>query len=123
MKSTWRIIKDILNSTKMKNNYPEAFWINGELISDKVVLAHDAPVNNWLHSLFIQVDVHLNDTIVTPSSNTYPFRAYVETFLSYGAEARKTKSLASCGTRIRPDTRNQRNRTPAMRVWWSGAGT
>ena len=40
MKSTWRIIKDILNSAKKKNNYPEAFWINGELISDKVVLAN-----------------------------------------------------------------------------------
>ena len=40
MKSTWRIIKDILNSTKKKNNYPEAFWINGELVSDKVVLAN-----------------------------------------------------------------------------------
>ena len=35
-----------------------------------------APVNNWLHSLFSQVDVHLNDMLVTPSSNTYPFRAY-----------------------------------------------
>ena len=29
-----------------------------------------APVNNWLHSLFSQVDVYLNDTLVTPSSNT-----------------------------------------------------
>ena len=50
-----------------------------------------APVNNWLHSLFSQVDVHLNDTLVTPSSNTYPFRAYIETLLSYGAEAKKTQ--------------------------------
>ena len=50
-----------------------------------------APVNNWLHSLFSQVDVYLNDTLVTPSSNTYPFRAYVETLLSYGAEAKKTQ--------------------------------
>ena len=50
-----------------------------------------APINNWLHSLFSQVDVYLNDTLVTPSSNTYPFRAYVETLLSYGAEAKKTQ--------------------------------
>ena len=50
-----------------------------------------APVNNWLHLLFSQVDVHLNDTLVTPSSNTYPFLAYVETLLSYGAEAKKTQ--------------------------------
>ena len=33
----------------------------------------------------------LNDTLVTPSSNTYPFRSYVETLLSYGAEAKKTQ--------------------------------
>ena len=41
-----------------------------------------APMNNWLHSLFSQVDVYLNDTLVTHSSNTYPFRAYVDTVLS-----------------------------------------
>ena len=50
-----------------------------------------APVNNWLHSLFSQVDVYLNDTLVTPSSNTYPFRAYIDTVLSYGAEAKNTQ--------------------------------
>ena len=50
-----------------------------------------APVNNLLHSLFSQVDVYINDTLVTPSSNTYPYRAYVETLLSYGAEAKKTQ--------------------------------
>ena len=51
-----------------------------------------APVNNWLHYLFSQVDVYLNDTLVTPSSNfTYPFRAYVDTLLSYGAEAKTTQ--------------------------------
>ena len=50
-----------------------------------------APVNNWLHSLFSQVDVYLNDTLVTPSSNTYPFRAYVDTVLSYGAKAKNTQ--------------------------------
>ena len=50
-----------------------------------------APVNNCLHFLFSQVDVYLNDTLVKPSSNTYPFRAYVDTVLSYGAEAKNTQ--------------------------------
>ena len=54
-------------------------------------LAADTPVNNWLHSLFSQVDVYLNDTLVTPPSNTYPFRAYVDTVLSYGDEAKDTQ--------------------------------
>ena len=32
--------------------------------------------------------------VVTPSSNTYPFRSYVETLLSYGAEAKKTQLIS-----------------------------
>ena len=50
-----------------------------------------APLNNWLHYLFSQVDVYLNDTLVTPSSNTYQFRAYVDTVLSYGTKAKNTQ--------------------------------
>ena len=50
-----------------------------------------APMNNWLHYLFSQVDVYLDDTLVTPSSSTYPFRAYVDTVLIYGAEAKNTQ--------------------------------
>ena len=50
-----------------------------------------APVNNWLHSLFSQLDVYLNGTLVTPSRNTYPYRAYIETLLSYGNEAKETQ--------------------------------
>ena len=44
------------------------------------------PVNNWLHSLFRQVDVYLNGTLVTPSTNTY---AYM--LLSYGTDAKVTQ--------------------------------
>ena len=47
------------------------------------------PTNNWLHSLFSQVEVYLNDTLVTPSTNTYPFRAYIKTLLSYGTKAKE----------------------------------
>ena len=46
------------------------------------------PVNIWLHSLFSQVDVYLNGTLVTPSTNTYAYRAYIET--SYGPDAKDT---------------------------------
>ena len=49
------------------------------------------PVNNWLHSLFGQVDVYLNGTLVTPSTNTYAYRAYIETLLSYGTDAKVTQ--------------------------------
>ena len=47
------------------------------------------PVNNWMHSLFSQVHVYLNDTLVTPLTNTYPCRAFIETALSYGTEAKE----------------------------------
>ena len=40
------------------------------------------PVNNWLHSLFSQVD---------PFDNTYAYRAYIETLLSYGTDAKVTQ--------------------------------
>ena len=49
------------------------------------------PVNNWLHSLFGQVDVSLNGTLVTQSTNTYAYRAFIETLLSYGADAKGTQ--------------------------------
>ena len=49
------------------------------------------PTNNWMHSLTSQVEVYLNDTLVTPSTNTYPFLAYIETLLSYGTEAKETQ--------------------------------
>ena len=50
-----------------------------------------APVNLWMHSLFAQVDVKLNGTIITPSSNTYPYRAYLEKLLTYGSNAKDTQ--------------------------------
>ncbi len=54
------------------------------------------PTNLILHSLFQQVDVHLNDKLVSSSSGTYPYRAYIETLCNYGAGAKKTQLSASC---------------------------
>ena len=48
-------------------------------------------VNNWLQSLFSQVDLSLNDTLVTSSSNSYLYRAYIETLLSYGFDVKSTQ--------------------------------
>lgn len=47
------------------------------------------PVNNWLHSLFSQVDLYVNQKLVSPQNNTYAYRAYIETLLNYddGAKA------------------------------------
>ncbi|GBO28745.1 Uncharacterized protein F54H12.2 [Araneus ventricosus] len=60
-----------------------------------------APVNLFLHSLFSQVDVSLNNRIIFSASNTYPYRAYLETLLNYGEDAKK--SLLSCEAFFKDD--------------------
>lgn len=44
------------------------------------------PVNSFIHSLFHQVDIFLNDTLVHSSNNMYPYRAYFEQLFGYGKE-------------------------------------
>lgn len=53
-----------------------------------------APVNNWLHTLFSQVDIYLNQKCVTPPSNLYNYRSYIENLLNYGSDA-KTSHLTT----------------------------
>ena len=50
-----------------------------------------APVNNFLHSLFRQVDVYLNGKQVTPAMGTYPYRSYIETLLNYDVSAKQSQ--------------------------------
>jgi len=59
--------------------------------TDLGAAANTAPVNMFLHSLFSQVDIQLNRTLITSSTNTYPYRAILETLLSYGEDAKKTQ--------------------------------
>ena len=53
--------------------------------------SHVAPCNLLLHSLFSEVDAKLNGTLITSSNNTYPYRAYIETLLSYGCDAKNSQ--------------------------------
>ncbi|GBM95265.1 hypothetical protein AVEN_199264-1 [Araneus ventricosus] len=46
------------------------------------------PVNLFLHSLFSQVDVSLNDRLVSSSNNTYPYRVNIETLLNHGYDSK-----------------------------------
>lgn len=50
-------------------------------------------MNLFLHSLFSQVDVSLNERLISPSTSTYPYRAMMETLLNYGGDA-KTSQLS-----------------------------
>lgn len=53
-----------------------------------------SPINNWLHSMFSQVDVFLNQKCVTPPSNNYNYRAYIENLLNYTDNAKKSHLTA-----------------------------
>ena len=63
---------------------------NGDLAADST----SAPVNLLLHSMFSQVDVSLNGTLISSSTNTYPYRSMLETLLSYGEDAKKSQLTA-----------------------------
>ena len=46
------------------------------------------PVNNCMYSLFNQVDVFFNQKPVSPPTNAYVYRAYLQTLLNYGPAAK-----------------------------------
>ena len=61
---------------------------------DGTNLAEDAqvgPSNLFLHSLFSQCEVSLNERLVSVASNNYPYRAYMESLLNYGREAKESQ--------------------------------
>ena len=49
-----------------------------------------APVNNFLHSLFNQVDVFFNHKQVSQPNNSYPYRAYLEDLFNFGRNAKES---------------------------------
>ncbi|CAB4000450.1 uncharacterized protein F54H12.2-like [Paramuricea clavata] len=46
------------------------------------------PSNLWMHALFSQVEVFLNNKLVTPSNTAYSYRAYIETILNFSKDAK-----------------------------------
>ena len=55
---------------------------------------HVAPINLVMQSLFSEVDFKLNDTLISSTNNTYAYRAYLETLLSYGPPAKSSQLTA-----------------------------
>ena len=54
------------------------------------LLAYAQYDNLVFHSLFRQFDLVMNDALVATSGDTYPYRAYLTTLLSYGRDAKET---------------------------------
>ena len=59
---------------------------NANLVADEKLW----PVNNLAHSIIKQIDLHLNGTLISPQSDTYHYKAYLETLLNYDREDGKT---------------------------------
>ena len=70
-----------------------------------------APVNNFLHSLFRQVDVYLNGKQVTPAMGTYAYRSYIETLLNYDVSAKQSQFSSALYYK---DTPGQMDKTGAL---------
>jgi hypothetical protein len=51
------------------------------VLGDPLSSAKVGPVNLWLHSLFSQVDVYLQQKLVTSSNSTYFIKAYIDSML------------------------------------------
>lgn len=49
------------------------------------------PVNNILHSLFTEIDVSLNGKVISPGTDTYPYKAYLEKLFSYKPRTHTTQ--------------------------------
>jgi hypothetical protein len=61
-------------------------------------LADDAKVgvtNLFMHALFSQLDVYFNSQLVSTSNNVYPYRAYIETLLSYGSDYKSSQGTCA----------------------------
>ena len=79
---------------KVKARITTADGENGYGANDMV-----APTNLILHSLWSKLDVSFNGKRVSSSGHTYPYRAYIETTLNVGKDA-KEGHLSASGWRM-----------------------
>ncbi|XP_041349391.1 uncharacterized protein F54H12.2-like [Gigantopelta aegis] len=62
--------------------------------SDGTALAtdeHVAPVNLFMQALWAQAAVYLQGQLVSSTNNHYPYKAFIQTLLNYGAEAKQSQ--------------------------------
>jgi len=79
---------------------------NGDALTavvDPAVITY-APINNFLHSIFDKVTVHLNEVEITSKGSHYPYRAYIESFLGYSRGYKKSIGEAAMLTKTDSET-------------------
>jgi len=59
---------------------------NGNLVANEKFW----PVNNLAHAIIKQIDLQLNGTLISPQSDTYHYKAYLENLLNFDREDGKT---------------------------------
>jgi hypothetical protein len=66
-------------------------------VNNKNLAATDAvgPVNSFPHSLFSQVEVSLNGTLITTSTSAKAYRAYIETLSNNGIKAQSSQMASA----------------------------
>ena len=76
----------------LANTYP---FVEAQIMDDDDTALDDGAdvgsVNLWMHSLFSDVSVSLNENLVSPPTSLYPYRAYIEILLSYGPAAKESQ--------------------------------
>jgi len=58
-----------------------------KLLADEDV----SPVNLFLQSLFSQIDVSIQEKVLSSTSGYYPYKAYIQTLLKYGSDAKNSQ--------------------------------
>ena len=58
--------------------------------TDAAATEHSYLVNNIAHSIFKQISVRLNGTLISPQTDTYHYKAYIETLLNYNRDDGET---------------------------------
>lgn len=60
------------------------------------------PVNLLAHALFDQVDVTIQGKFITSATGNYPYKAYLQTLLKYGNDAKTSQLSSQCFYRDTP---------------------
>lgn len=59
-------------------------------VANTVAANHTYLVNNTAHTLFKQISVRLNGTLISPQTDTYHYKAYFETLFNYDRDDGET---------------------------------
>lgn len=82
------------NSSSYLNLSETELYITARILksdgSDIIDTDEVGPTPNFLHTLFQQAEVYLNNTTVENTNNTYAYRAYFEDLLNYSKETKDT---------------------------------